>query len=175
MPVHQLDVDTRGRAQRSAPTRNSSTGTSIRIGICQMDCGSFTARTSTRCRYTRADTAVRPYAEFIYENHHNHFVTSVTSRCAVECGVGGPQAGHSTDRWLQVRMHSAAGRAGTVHDGHFQHRKPQSKEPPSGMVDPHRQQTLPPSPAEPNIKQEFRNARRHRHAQDASTAQANTP
>ena len=42
--------DTRGRAQRSARTRNASTGTSIRIGICQMDCGSFNARTSTRCR-----------------------------------------------------------------------------------------------------------------------------
>ena len=40
------------------------------------------------------------------------------------------------------------------------------------MVDPLSQQTLPPSPAEPNIKQEFRNARRHRHAWDASTTQA---
>ena len=64
--------------------------------------------------------AQRPFAEFIYENHHNHFVTSVTSRCAVECGVGGPQAGHSTFRWLQASQNSAAGRAGTVHDGHHQ-------------------------------------------------------
>ena len=42
------------------------------------------------------------------------------------------------------------------------------------MVDPHRQQTLPPDPAEPNIKQWFRNIRRHRHARDTSTAQAET-
>ena len=27
MPVHQLDIDTHGRTQRSAPTRNASTGT----------------------------------------------------------------------------------------------------------------------------------------------------
>ena len=73
-------------------------------------------------RYARADTAVRPYAECINGNHHSHFVTSVTSRCAVECGVGGPQAGHSTFRWLQASPNSAAGRAGTVHDGHYQHR-----------------------------------------------------
>ena len=138
----------------------------------QMDCGSSNARTSTRCRYPRADTAVRLYAEVDYENHRNPFVTSVTSRCAVECGVGGPQAGHSTFRWFQASPNSAAARAGTVHDGHYQHRQPYSKEAPSGMVDPLSQQALPPSPAEPNIKQEFRNARRHRHAHDASTAQA---
>ena len=62
---NHTQFDTRGRTQRSAPTRISSTGTSIRIGICQMDCGSFKAGTSSRCRYPRADTAVRPYAEFI--------------------------------------------------------------------------------------------------------------
>ena len=33
MPVHQLDVDTHGRTQRSAPTRNASTGTSRGSGM----------------------------------------------------------------------------------------------------------------------------------------------
>ena len=65
---NHTQFDTRGPAQRPAPTQNSSTGTSIGIGMRQTDCGSFNARTSTRCRYTRAGAAVRPYAEFINGN-----------------------------------------------------------------------------------------------------------
>ena len=45
--------------------------------------------------------------------------SSVTSRCAVECGAGGPQAGQISYRGLQASSHSAADRAGTVLDGQF--------------------------------------------------------
>ena len=103
----------------------------------------------------RADTAVRPYAEFINGNHHSHFVTSVTSRCAVECGVGGPLAGLVSYRILQASTHSAAGRAGTIHDRNIRRSNPKSLHPPSGMVDPLGHQTVRPSPAEPNGHQNF--------------------
>ena len=65
---NHTQFDTHGQAQWSAPTRNLSTGTSIVIGICQTDCGASNGHTSTRCRYPRADTAVRPYAECINGN-----------------------------------------------------------------------------------------------------------
>ena len=59
---------TRGPAQRPAPTRNLSTKSSVGIGIRQMDCGASKTRTSIKCRYARADTAVLPYAECINGN-----------------------------------------------------------------------------------------------------------
>jgi hypothetical protein len=48
---------------------------------------------------------------------------NVTTRCPVECGAGGPLAGLASFQILQARTHSAATRAGTVHDGQFRHRK----------------------------------------------------
>ncbi len=46
--------------------------------------------------------------------------TKITTRCRVECGAGGPGAGHFSRWGLQAREHSAAIRAGTVRDGQKQ-------------------------------------------------------
>ena len=87
--------DTRGPAQRPAPTqslcskqsaqqteaasrRDASTGQAKPPGF------QHCIRQPQAIRHTRAGAAAGPYAEFINENHHSHFVTSVTSRCAVE-------------------------------------------------------------------------------------------
>ena len=48
----------------------------------------------------------------------------LTTRCAVECGVGGPLAGLVSYRILQASTHSAAGRAGTILDGNIRRRNP---------------------------------------------------
>jgi hypothetical protein len=48
----------------------------------------------------------------------------LTSRCAVECGVGGPLAGLVSYRILQASTHSAAGRAGTILDANIRRRNP---------------------------------------------------
>ena len=78
-----------------------------------------------------------------------------TSRCAVECGVGGPLAGLVSYRILQASTHSAAGRAGTILDGNIRNRNPNSLHPPSGMVDPLSERTIPPSLAEPKGQRDF--------------------
>jgi hypothetical protein len=79
----------------------------------------------------------------------------VTTRCAVECGVGGPLAGLASFQLLQASTHSAAGRAGTIQDGNLLTRVSNSLHSPSGMVDPLGRQTLPPSPAEPKGQRDF--------------------
>jgi hypothetical protein len=101
--------------------------------------------------------------------------TSATARCRVECRAGVPGAGHFSLRGMQASSYSAADRAGTIPDGQFRRRKTDSEKPPSRMVDPLSQQTVPTSPAEPTTQQEFRNIRRHRHIRDASIARASNP
>ena len=80
---------------------------------------------------------------------------NVATRCAVECGAGGPLAGLASYQILKASSHLAAGRAGTIQDGQFHDCIPRCKEPPSRMVDPLSQQTIPPSLAEPNTRQNF--------------------
>jgi hypothetical protein len=105
-------------------------------------------------RNARAGTAARPYTEFFLQVARlvrNY----LTSRCAVECGVGGPLAGLVSFRILQASTHSAAGRAGTILDGNIRNRNPNLLHPPSGMVDPLGHQTVRPSPAEPRGQRDF--------------------
>ena len=73
----------------------------------------------------------------------------------MECGVGGPLAQLVSYRILQASTHSAADRAGTIHDGNIRRSNPKSLHPPSGMVDPLGHQTVPPSPAEPRGQRDF--------------------
>jgi hypothetical protein len=73
----------------------------------------------------------------------------------VECRAGGPLAGLVSFRTLQARTHSAAGRAGTIHDGNNHGHVPTSLHPPSGMVDPHEHKAIPPGPAEPTGQRDF--------------------
>jgi len=90
--------------------------------------------------------------------HHQapqHWSTNLSARSAVECGAGGPLAGLVSFRILQARIHSAAGRAGTIHDGNIRRHVSKSLHPPSGMVDPHDHNPIPPSPAEPIGYQNF--------------------
>ena len=83
--------------------------------------------------------------------------------------MGGPLAGLASFQILQARAHSAASRAGTIPEGRIRSHKPFSPMPPSGMVDPHHNKTVPISPAEPDGSRILRNIRRPRHAHDAST------
>jgi len=80
---------------------------------------------------------------------------NLSSRSAVECRAGGPLAGLVSFRILQASSHSAAGRAGTIHDGNILRHLPNTFHPPSGMVDPHDDQAIPPSPAEPKGQRDF--------------------
>jgi hypothetical protein len=86
--------------------------------------------------------------------------------------VSGPLAGLISDQTLNASVHSAAIRAGTVHDGHIQNAESISSRPPSWMVDPLCQQSLPPSLAERESQRISRSIRRPRHTRDTSTAQA---
>jgi hypothetical protein len=129
-------------------------------------------------RNAREGTAALPYAEMLHptgrqyslQRRHEREDTasgvcvaspshsrrkSWISRCAVECGVGGPLAGLVSFRILQASTHSAAGRAGTILDGNIRNRNPNSLHPPSGMVDPLGHQTVRPSPAEPRGQRDF--------------------
>ena len=95
-------------------------------------------------RNAREGTAALPYAEMLHptgrqyslQRRHEREDTasgvcvaspshsrrkSWISRCAVECGVGGPLAGLVSYRILQASTYSAAGRAGTIDDGQNQH------------------------------------------------------
>ena len=83
-----------------------------------------------------------------------------------------PLAGLSTDQILQTTMHSAAIRAGTIHDGQVHCGVPIVDELPSGMVDPHGQRAVPVSPAELAGYRISRNIRRPRHECEAATARA---
>ena len=85
--------------------------------------------------YTREGAAALPYTEDLCHKkshgirkricliHQTHHRTNVATRCAVECGAGGPLAGLVSYQVLKASSHSAATRAGTVHDGQFRHRK----------------------------------------------------
>ena len=95
----------------------------------------------------RASTAAGPYAEVLLQGPRL-VSTSPIARSAVECGAGGPLAGLSSDQILKTSDHSAAIRAGTVHDGQFQHSGSNQSYLPSGMVDPHSQRSLSKSLAE---------------------------
>ena len=86
-----------------------------------------------------------------------------------------PLAGLSTDQILQVSTHSAAIRAGTIHDGQFHQGKSIPKDLASGMVDPLSRRMVTASLAEPNGDRISRNIRRPRHIRDASIAQAHSP
>ena len=86
--------------------------------------------------------------------------------------MSGPLAGLFSDQTLNASVHSAAVRAGTVHDGHIQNAESISSRPPSWMVDPLCQQSLPPSLAERESQRISRSIRRPRHTRDTSTAQA---
>ena len=92
----------------------------------------------------------------------------------MECRAGGPLAGLSSVQILQVSTHLAAIRAGTIHDGQFQHRESIQRYLPSGMVDPHSERAAPTSTAEPVGQRILRNIRRPRHTLDASAAQADS-
>ena len=86
--------------------------------------------------------------------------------------MSGPLAGLFSDQTLNASVHSVAIRAGTVHDGHIQNAESISSRPPSWMVDPLCQQSLPPSLAERESQRISRSIRRPRHTRDTSTAQA---
>ncbi len=86
--------------------------------------------------------------------------------------MSGPLAGLFSDQALNASVHSAAIRTGTVHDGHIQITESLSSRPPSWMVDPLCQQSLPPSLADRESQRNSRTIRRPRHTRDASTAQA---
>jgi hypothetical protein len=73
----------------------------------------------------------------------------------VEYGAGGPLDGLVSFRILQASTHSAASRAGTVHDGNILTCVSKSLHLPSGMVDPLSRRTVPKSPAEPIGHQNF--------------------
>ena len=125
----------------------------------------------SQLRPKRAGTEACPYAEILPRSHMpvNPIGTNLSTRRVVECRAGGPLAGLSTDQILQVSTHSAAIRAGTIHDGQFHHGKSIPK---AGMVDPLSQRTAPPSLAEPAGYRISRNIRRPRHIRDTSTTQA---
>ena len=80
---------------------------------------------------------------------------NLSSRSAVECRAGGPLAGLVSFRILQASTYSAAGRAGTIHDGNIRARNPKQLPHPSGMVDPLGHKAIPPSSAEPIGHQNF--------------------
>ena len=86
--------------------------------------------------------------------------------------MSGPLAGLFSDQTLNASVHSAAIRAGTVHDGHIQNAEWISSRPPSWMVDPLCRQSLPPSLAERESQRISRSIRRPRHTRDTSTARA---
>jgi hypothetical protein len=79
-----------------------------------------------RHRYARADTAVRPYAEDLFNERSTEYgpptikYRNQPTRRRVECGAGVPGAGHFSRRGVQARDHSASVRAGTVLDGQNQ-------------------------------------------------------
>ena len=135
-------------------------------------------RKAMKQRIAREGTAALPYAEMLHptgrqyslQRRHEREDTasgvcvaspshsrrkSWISRCAVECGVGGPLAGLVSYRILQASTYSAAGRAGTIDDGNILRHLPNTFHPPSGMVDPHNHNPIPPSPAEPTGQRNF--------------------
>jgi hypothetical protein len=57
-PSRRSGLPLRGIHQRKA---------ALRVGKRQTDFAASNARTPTRCRYARADTAVRPYAEDLFQ------------------------------------------------------------------------------------------------------------
>ncbi len=119
------------------------------------------------------DTAAGPYAD-VFLQIAGLVSTILTARRAVECRAFGPLAGLSSVQILQVSTHLAAIRAGTIHDGQFQHRESIQRYLPSGMVDPHSERAAPTSTAEPVGQRILRNIRRPRHTRDTSTAQAHS-
>ena len=111
-----LNTEKHGQARRPAPTR--------RYGNFVLPSDNDTAQaqqhqcSARRNRYARADAAVRPYAEDLFQERasaikHLH----ATTRRRVECGAGVPGAGDFSQRGLKASTHSAFIRAGTVHDG----------------------------------------------------------